>query len=352
MGGVLAAIDGIAARRRHRLAAGAAVADARPQPPVVEHRPLARYGQRIEFEGSELVWQYYPGQGLQLQMLGNFGKLNGLWGSRRTRGSARCSTSCCRSRAERAGGCAWEYYFSFGGGLPPWVSGMAEGTAVQALARARQAAAPRRPTCCRSRSARSAIFTEAHAAPACACRPSTATTTRSTRSRRPARAQRLHPVARRPVRLRAALRDPRGTQLFEAAEREARARSPTYDTGAWSLYSRGSVDARVRPLLPRPAAGLPGELCERTSIAVYCTTASTSWPTSRCRRDRRAARSGCAAAATAACAFELSKISTVDAADHARRADVEARPFGAVGYGKRTFGWQVPRRRAARTRWS
>ena len=24
---------------------------------------------------------------------------------------------------------------------------------------------------------------------------------------------------------------------------------------------------------------------------------------------------------------------------------VETRPFGAVGYGKRTFGWDVPRRR-------
>ena len=35
-------------------------------------------GTRVEFEGSELVWQYYPGQGLQFQVLGNFGKLNGL----------------------------------------------------------------------------------------------------------------------------------------------------------------------------------------------------------------------------------------------------------------------------------
>ena len=38
--------------------------------------------------------------------------------------------------AERGDGLAWEYYFTFGGGSPPWVSGMAQGTAVQALARA------------------------------------------------------------------------------------------------------------------------------------------------------------------------------------------------------------------------
>ena len=29
--------------------------------------------QRIQFSGSELVWEYYPGQGLQLQVLGTFG---------------------------------------------------------------------------------------------------------------------------------------------------------------------------------------------------------------------------------------------------------------------------------------
>ena len=37
---------------------------------------------------------------------------------------------------ERNGFLAWEYYFAFGGGSPPWISGMAQGTAMQALARA------------------------------------------------------------------------------------------------------------------------------------------------------------------------------------------------------------------------
>jgi hypothetical protein len=42
--------------------------------------------------------------------------------------------------------------------------------------------------------------------------------------------------------------------------------------------------------------------------------------------------------------FTLSKISNVDL--RIRRAGklVESRAFGAVGYGKRTFGWDVPRR--------
>jgi hypothetical protein len=37
---------------------------------------------------------------------------------------------------DRAGGIAWEYMFRFDGGLPPWTSGLSQGTALQVLARA------------------------------------------------------------------------------------------------------------------------------------------------------------------------------------------------------------------------
>jgi hypothetical protein len=43
--------------------------------------------------------------------------------------------------------------------------------------------------------------------------------------------------------------------------------------------------------------------------------------------------------------FELSKISNVTLTiTHAGKV-VASRPFGAVGYGKRSFGWKVARRR-------
>ena len=32
--------------------------------------PLLSYGQRVEFAGSDIVWEYYPGQGIELQVLG------------------------------------------------------------------------------------------------------------------------------------------------------------------------------------------------------------------------------------------------------------------------------------------
>ena len=37
---------------------------------------------RISFPGSQLVWQWFPGQGLQFHPLANFAKLNQLWASR------------------------------------------------------------------------------------------------------------------------------------------------------------------------------------------------------------------------------------------------------------------------------
>ena len=40
--------------------------------------------------------------------------------------------------SERGGFTAWEYFFAFGGGTPPWISGLAQGTAIQALTRGSQ----------------------------------------------------------------------------------------------------------------------------------------------------------------------------------------------------------------------
>jgi hypothetical protein len=47
--------------------------------------------------------------------------------------------------------------------------------------------------------------------------------------------------------------------------------------------------------------------------------------------------------------FELSKISSVDLRITRGDTVVEARPFGLVGHGSRSFGWDVPRRRGTYT---
>src|ERR671933_23650 len=85
----------------------------KPLPP----RPRAA---RISFPGRELVWQYYHGLGLQLQVNGTWGKANGLFGSSDptlwARGAALLG-ELLPLGVVRGGVLAWEYEFPiFGGG--------------------------------------------------------------------------------------------------------------------------------------------------------------------------------------------------------------------------------------------
>jgi len=99
----------------------------------------------IQFRGSQLLFEYYAGQGLQLQPLVNFKKANLMHGACvkgtgrcDTRGLRRLLTEMVRTSARRGDFRAWEYYFEFGGGAPPWMSGMAQATGIQAFGRAAQ----------------------------------------------------------------------------------------------------------------------------------------------------------------------------------------------------------------------
>jgi hypothetical protein len=345
MRSVVATVDGIAARRQ--------LTATRLHPLWLtmernlewwQEGPLLASGRRVEFEGSELVWQYYPGSGLQLQMLGNFGKLNGLWGGRENDRLAFMLDELLPLAVERAGGLAWEYYFTFGGGRPPWVSGLAQGTAVQALARAArrlkrqadvlpiaqraldifEAPTPQGVRVAAEHGNHYAIYSFA---------PDLRVLNGFIQS-----LVGLHDYARLSG-------DPRGTALFEAAEPQARHEVPLYDTGAWSLYSRGSStresDLGYHDLLQGFLAGL----CRRTDREVYCTTAENfvaykSQPPAIDVNPRRL-RGG----KPGRVAFKLSKISNVSLRITRGSRVVEARPFGVVGYGRRTFGWDVPRRR-------
>ena len=53
--------------------------------------PTPASGQRVSFAGSQLVFQYYPGHGLQIQPLANFGKANALWRAGRAERPARAA---------------------------------------------------------------------------------------------------------------------------------------------------------------------------------------------------------------------------------------------------------------------
>jgi hypothetical protein len=301
-------------------------------------------GQRMEFEGSELVWQYYPGQGIQLQMLGNFGKLNGLWGARRTTQMGAMVDELVPLAVDRAGGLAWEYYFTFNGGRPPWVSGMAQGTAVQAISRVArrldrdddllpvtqkalnlfESPTPQGVRVPGERGDHYALYSFA---------PSFRVINGFTQA-----LVGLFDLAR-------ISGDPRATALFEAGDREARHELPAFDTGAWSLYSRGSLtresDLSYHDLL----LGFVENLCERTDAPVYCETAQNFERYKSVAPEVSVLSKQVRGGADGRVAFRLSKISNVSLRITRGERVVESRSFGTVGYGRRTFAWyDVPRR--------
>jgi hypothetical protein len=230
-------------------------------------------GARVRFAPSELIFQYYPGQGLQLQPLANFGFANGLWYSNKDARLRALIGELVPLRVDRGGFSAWEYYFEFGGGSPPWISGMTQGTALQAIARAGtrlgdpallQVASEgvgafemRTPKGVRVNAAPGAWYPLYSFAP---------------------RLEVLNGMLQALIGLdtyRTLTGDPRGTALFDAGNAVARARIGAYDTGAWSLYSRSSghdgAEANLNyHTLNRDFAR---RLCKITSAAPYCTAA-------------------------------------------------------------------------------
>ena len=197
--------------------------------------PLLRNGARVSFQGSRLVWQFYAGEGLQIQWLGTFGKANGLWQGGYAASLRALVDESLALAAQRAGGIAWEYLFRFDGGRPPWVSGLAQGTAVQALARAGTLLGE--PAYGAAAKSGLGIFREAPpsgvrvATPAGAhyliysFAPGLRVLNGFTQA-----VNGLHDYAE-------LTGDAEGVALFAAGEAQLRAELPAYDTGAWSRYS-------------------------------------------------------------------------------------------------------------------
>ncbi len=224
--------------------------------------PLLSSGQRVGFAGSQLVWQYYPGQGIQIQWLGTFGKANGyfLGGTTHNTQLAALLDEAVGLAVQRAGGIAWEYDFHFDGGSPPWVSGLAEGTAVQALGRA--AVRFGRPDYFTAASAGLGIFS---APPPTGVRVGTPLGARYL----------IYSFAPHELVLNAFIQALVGLYdygnlsnsdavraLFSAGEAQARVDVPHYDTGAWSLYDQSTESDLSYHVLLRDFLS---HLCERLS---------------------------------------------------------------------------------------
>jgi hypothetical protein len=286
-----------------------------PKAPVPKRRPCTGAaglgGARVTFGDDPVVFQWYPGQGLQIQPLANFGKANALWRAcaeapapaptptpkpkptstpgipppPNTGGTAvpaqatPCDPEALRTMldrlvalaSERGGFTAWEYYFAFGGGTPPWISGLAQGTAIQALTRGSQLLKDPKYLAV----ARRGLGAFERRPPLGVRVASTSGTGRhyliysfSTGLRV------LNGFLQSLVGLRdyaTATGDRRARRLFRDGDRAARREIGRYDTGAWSLYSLGGNESDLG--YHRLVRDFLVSLCQRTNASGYCAPA-------------------------------------------------------------------------------
>ncbi len=232
--------------------------------------PLLSSGQRVEFTGSQLVWEYYPGQGIELQVLGSFGKADGLYtGGPADYGQLRQLLSeLIPLAARRGGGLTWEYYFSFDGGRPPWTSAMSQATGIEALTRAYEAFGSRYYLQVANRAL--PIFS---VPPPVGVNVKTRLGTRYLQYSFAPGAAIINAFLQTLIGLYDYAHvsgNQQAARLFAAGNAEALAEVPRYDTGAWSLYQPGQEDSLDYHEL---VTGFLQNLCARTGAAVYCTTA-------------------------------------------------------------------------------
>jgi hypothetical protein len=235
----------------------------------------------VSFPPSKLVWEYYPGQGVQIQWLATFGEGNGFWGNHENSDLRQLLAEAIPLAAQRAGGIAWEYLFQFDGGAPPWTSGLSQGTALELLARAW--ARLKEPAYLTAAQQALALF---EVAPPQGVRVSTPAGALYAEYTYAPADRILNGFIQALVGLyeyTAITKDPTGEELFEAGDAEARAIVPEYNTGAWSLYDQfGESNLNYHELL----AEFLEHLCERTRLgaplapagalgaaAIYCATA-------------------------------------------------------------------------------
>jgi hypothetical protein len=298
---------------------------------------LLASGQRVGFEGSQVVWQYYPGQGIELQMLANFGKANALWSSRKRTALRALVGEMVSLASQRGGFLAWEYYFRFGGGAPPWSSAISQGTAVQSLGRA--AKLLKDPALNDVASRALGLFEQ----------PPPVGVRRATRD---GAFYLIYTFAPRQLVLNAHLQaviglydfaqltaDPRAQSLYTAGEAEARVAVPRYDTGSWSLYSPGlESDLGYHELVTT----FMKNICKRTAEPVFCDTADRfqgylTEPPSVAQSTRRIRTGG-----PARVGFSLDKISHVGMTITDARGRTMLATSALVGRGTHYFTWRAP----------
>ena len=301
---------------------------------------------RLSFRGDPVIFEYYAGRGLAIQPLASFGRANALASAcLRARSEHRCRPAALRRllnrmvalASERGGFLAWEHFFAFGSGAPPWISAMTQATGAQALARGTRALADKRY----ERAARRALGAFDAPTPL-----GVAVGARYTMYSFAPDLRILNGELQTLIGLRDVARisgSAAARRLFSAGEPAARRAVRGFDTGAWSLYSAGGRESTLS--YHRLVAGFLGGLCRRTGARTYCATGERfaryvrEPPRVRVRTLRKVR-----VRRRATIRFTLSKISDVTLQVRDRRGRVEvSRGLRALAHGRHSVAW-VPRR--------
>jgi hypothetical protein len=310
-------------------------------------------GARLRFGSSRVLFQYFPGEGLQLHPLGNFGQANGFYLGHRSADLRSLLEDLKKIAVNRGGFLTWEYYFGFGGGAPPWISAMAQGTAMQAYARASQRLSD--PDLLEiARRARGAFEQPT---------PLGVNARQGSLTWYP-----LYSFAPRENVLNGMLQavngvrtyaeisgDPSAQAIFERGDKTARAVIGQYDTGAWSLYERpnGRPGAEASLNYHTLNRDFSQALCKATKAEPYCRAAEHF--TRYLKEDPtfdpyRAVPSPATAGRGVRFRFRLSKISRVGiVVKDASSGKVYLSTSTTLPYGSRWFRWVPPVRRGEHT---
>jgi D-glucuronyl C5-epimerase C-terminus len=310
-------------------------------------------GARLRFGASRMIFQYFPGEGLQFHPLANFGQANGYWLGHREGDLRSLVEDLLKMRVDRGGFVTWEYYFAFGGGSPPWISAMAQGTAMQALSRASK------------RLSDPALLDVARRARG-AFERRTPVGVHAPQGNRDWYA--LYSFAPSLNVLNGMLQavsglftyqqfsnDAEGQRLFHAGDQTARAVIDSYDTGAWSLYDRPGGHAGHEANLNYHTLNrdFAQTLCKATGATAYCKAAErfTRYLKEDPKLDPvRAVPSPARSGSSVRFQFRLSKIGRVgivvkDAASGKTYLSTSA----SFEHGDHYFRWVPPRRAGEHT---
>jgi hypothetical protein len=227
-------------------------------------------GARLQFGGSRVIFQYFPGRGLQFHPLANFGLLNGYWYGKKDANLRALADDLVNAGVTRSGFFTWEYYFAFGGGSPPWISGMSQGTAMQALARASERLGDARLMAVAKR-ARGAFERGTPVGVRVPANPGVWYALYSFDPHQNVLNGMLQAV--NGVRTYAELaKDDHAMDLFASGDRLARSVIRSYDTGAWSLYNRPGGGPGYEADLNYHTLNrdFARNLCKATKADAYC----------------------------------------------------------------------------------